>query len=103
MLEDQGALKVLAAACNKPSTQQLCPHEPKNAHDRSEMDAFIRPTAINIFAILSSASRQARTARMRGERVAFLKALKSGTGRSNLVVSAGALNVASVSPKNFAM
>jgi len=88
---------------SQPSTQQLCPHEPMDAHDRSGIDAFIRPAAINIFAILSPASRQARTPRMRGEREAFLKPPNSDTGRRDLVVSTRALNGASVSPKNFAM
>ena len=40
---------------------------------------------------------------MRWERVAFLKAPKTGAGRDNLVVSAGVLRSVSVNPKNSAM
>ena len=47
-------------------------------------------------------SRHARTARTRWERVAFLKATKSGARRDNLV-SAGVLRSVSVNPKNSAM
>ena len=53
--------------------------------------------------IMAPKFRQARTARMRWERVAFLKAPKSGAGRDNLAVSAGVLRSVSVNPKNSAM
>ena len=53
--------------------------------------------------IVALTFRHARTARMRWERVAFLKAPKTGAGRDNLVVSAGVLRSVSVNPKNSAM
>ena len=53
--------------------------------------------------IVALTFRHARTARMRWERVAFLKAPKSGARRDNSVVSAGVLRSVSVNPKNSAM
>jgi hypothetical protein len=53
--------------------------------------------------IMALTFRHARTARMRWERVAFLKAPKSGARRDNSVVSAGVLRGVSVKPKNSAM
>jgi hypothetical protein len=47
--------------------------------------------------------RHARTARMRRERVAFLKAPNIGARRDNSVVSAGVLRSVSVNPKNSAI
>ena len=53
--------------------------------------------------IVALTFRHARTARMRWERVVFLKAPKTGAGRDNLLVSAGVLRSVVVNPKNSAM
>jgi hypothetical protein len=67
------------------------------------MDFFISPTPFNAFVIMAPTSRHARTARTRWERVAFLKAPKSGARRDHSVVSAGVLGSVSVNRKNWAM
>jgi hypothetical protein len=68
------------------------------------MDFFTSPRPLNAFVYHGAhAFRHARTARMRWERVAFLKAAKSGARRDNSVVSAGVPRSVSVNPKNSAM
>jgi hypothetical protein len=67
------------------------------------VDFFIGPAPLNASRIMAPTFRHARTARMPRERVAFLKASKSGAGRDISVVSAGVLRSVSVNPKNSVM
>jgi hypothetical protein len=114
------ALQSLAIATRDPAKSALCfslssrprgQNDRQNRQTRNDQRFTTELTWISLSArrclmpsrIRAPTFRHAHTARMRWERVAFLKALKSEACRDNLVVSAGVLRGVSVNPTNSAM
>lgn len=83
----------IRSVCGSYRRHSRLPNVPYRASGREMNQPF------NALVMMALTSRHTRTARMRWGRVAFLKALRIGTGRCDLVDSASVL----VSPKNFAI